>query len=109
MGIQTLTANSMEIHSGRQSNLSGKIQARHRFVQRERELLLLWHRMPEQQHHRPLLWAMPESHLMAQPLMLHPLIQLQIQQYHHQRLLQQLQLWAMLLHQQTLRCVQMSR
>ena len=53
---------------------------------------------------------------MAQPLMLHlliqlthPLIQLQIQQYRHQRLLQQLQLWAMLLHQQTMCCVQMSR
>ncbi len=94
----------MEIHSGRRSNSSGKIQARHRFVQRERELLLLWHRMC-QMLHQPLLWAMPESHLMAQPVM----IQLQIQQYHHQQLVQQLQLWAMLIHQQTLHCVQMSR
>ena len=106
MGNQTLTASAMETQPGRRGKFSAKNQARHRFVQRERGLLL-WKRQPVQQ--------LPDSRLMAQPVMLYPLIQLlqpviQLLFQQNQQQLQQLQpLLRMIIRQQTLHCLQMSR
>jgi hypothetical protein len=96
----------MEIPPGSRGKFSAMYRALHQFVQRERGLLL-WKRQPVQQ--------LPDSRLMARPVMLYPLIQLlqpviQLLFQQNQQQLQQLQpLLGMIIRRQTLHCLQMSR
>jgi hypothetical protein len=96
----------MEIPPGSRGKFSAKYRALHQFVKHER-VLLLWKRQLVQQ--------LPDSRLMTQPVMLYPLIQLLqpviqlLFQQNQQQRQQRQPLLGMIIRQQTLHCLQMSR